>query len=229
MEQLHQGISFSPDFQVLVDEVDLASEDYDNEISEYDRKWEEEQKQKRYIESGVKERYWDKRLEDFVTSTEEQKTQLAKVTKFITDVNNHHSRTMWMCGNAGTGKTLLASLIIRECGGKFVKSYEIQNELEDCRSFKATESKTQLIQRYADYRVLVIDEIAKIDSKAEIEYLFMILNERYERMKSTILITNKSAKELMEYIGKPLYDRFVENCTSLTFNGESYRKNERED
>lgn len=203
-------------------------EDYER-IREIDEK--EERIQSRYEQSGVGERYLTKKLSDFLTETEEQKNGLEKVKKFISDVQNGKQKTLWLNGTVGTGKTLLASLIIRECGGKFVKSYQIQNELEDCRSFKATESKCDLIKRYSTVRpVLVIDEIGKIDTKTEVEYLFQIINERYERKgTSTILITNKTKLELKEYLGKAIFNRFVENCTAIEFIGESYRLKERKE
>lgn len=203
-------------------------EDYEK-IRESDER--EERVQLRYEQSGVGERYFSKRLSDFETKTEEQKNALEKIKMFICDIQKGKQRTLWLNGAVGTGKTLLASLIIRECGGKFVKSYQIQNELEDCRSFKATESKSDLIKRYSTVRpVLVIDEIGKIDTKMEIEYLFQIINERYEHKgTSTILITNKTKVELKEYLGKAIFNRFVENCTAVEFFGESYRIKEREE
>ena len=42
-------------------------------------------------------------------------------------------------------------------------------------------------------------------------------------------ILDMSKEELKVFLGEPVYDRFVVNCTSLTFTGESYRKRERED
>ena len=109
----------------------------------------------------------------------------------------------------------------------FVKSYEIELELDDCKSFKANESKKELLKRYKDYPVLIIDEIGKFESKDEVKYLFMIINERYENKKCTVLISNKSKKELVEYLGKPIFDRFTENCMSIEFNFDSYRINMR--
>lgn len=198
----------------------------DEEVAEYDRKLEEQRKQSNYENSGVGYKYWNKRLADYETVTDEQKRNMEKAKNFIEAVNRGECKTLWMCGKSGTGKTLLASLIIRECGGKFAKSYQIADEIEDSRSFSSKESKSGLIKRYSEYKLLVIDEIGKFENKqgTELEYLFRILNERYEKENSTIIITNKTKGELKEYLGIPLYDRFVENCTSLTFSGESHRK-----
>lgn len=185
--------------------------------------FEEEQKIKNITESGVGKRYLNLKLSDYVCSTPEQERIICEIKNFIADPVN---KTLWFLGNPGTGKTMLAAMICRECwGSHFVKSYQIESELEDCRSFKAKESRVELIKRYADYPLLVIDEIAKFESKEEIKYLFMILNERYENQNSTILITNKSKTVLAEYLGRPIFDRFTENCKSLEFNFNSYRIN----
>lgn len=201
----------------------------DEEIAEYERKIEEQKKQSIYENSGVGSKYFNCRLEDYETTTDEQKENLNKVRNFIKAIQNGENKTLWMCGKSGTGKTMLASLVVRECGGKFAKSYQIADEIEDSRSFSAKENKTALIKRYSEYKLLVIDEIGKFENKQgnELEYLFRILNERYEKENSTIIITNKTKGELKEYLGTPLFDRFVENCTSLDFNGDSYRKNKR--
>ena len=195
-------------------------------------KWHEErQKQERENfyknNSNVGRKFLDKSLKDYVAETDEQKNILTVVRKFITEVNEGKCRTLWLCGSTGTGKTLLGSSICRETMGTFARSYNIQNDIDATKTFKATETKRQVIERYANYRMLVIDEIGRGGS-AEQEYLWQILNERYENELGTVLITNMSKGELKEFLGEPIYDRFVVNCTSLTFSGESYRRKERE-
>lgn len=231
MNENEQTKLILPVLQSLVG-VEIESDDEDvlsdKEIEELKRKADDESKTERLKKSGVGEKYFFKTLNDFDPFTEELASNLSKVKKFINDVNNKKQRTMWLCGKAGTGKTFLSAMVIRECGGHFCKSYEIATELDDCKSFKAKESKSELYKRYSEYDLLVIDEVGKFESKQEVEYLFIILNERYEKNKSTILVTNKSRSELKEYLGVPLFDRFVSTCVSVVFTGESYRIKERE-
>jgi DNA replication protein DnaC len=52
-----------------------------------------------------------------------------------------------------------------------------------------------VIERYANYRLLVIDEVGR-GGADERDYLWQILNERYENEVSTVLITNMSKGEL---------------------------------
>lgn len=224
-ESIHQGL---PVLKIRTEEqFDMSYEQEIEYIKECEKRNERE-KLIRLESSGVGRRYFNIKLEDYDATTDEQKKALKQVKEFINQMNSNKpvSKTLWLCGKAGTGKTLLASLIIRECGGHFAKSYEIEDDIEISKSFSAKENKKQVLEKYYNYRILVIDEIGKFEHKhnTEIEYLFRILNERYERQYSTILITNKTGKELREYIGIPLYDRFLENCTCIEFTGESYRK-----
>ena len=225
--EMRKGIFFS---QETLESME-AAENYEptpeelKKEQENQKKLEEKDKQERLQKSGIGERYYRVTLDSFVCQTQEQNNVLEKVKHFI---NNYQEKTLWMVGKPGTGKTMLAAIICREClHAHYVKSYQIELELDDCKSFKATKSKTEIIKNYSDYPVLVIDEIGKFESKEEIKYLFMIINERYEKNKSTVLISNKSKKELIEYLGQPVYDRFTENCMSIEFDFESYRINMR--
>ena len=201
----------------------------EEEVMAWHKEREEERKENFYKNnSGVGRKFLNKSIKDYVAETDEQKNILAVVTRFIEEVNNDKCRTLWFCGATGTGKTLLGSAICRETMGTFCRSYNIKNDIESTRFFKATETKNGCIKRYADYRLLVIDEIGRGGGTEEREYLWQILNERYENELSTVLITNMSKGELKEYLGEPVYDRFVTNCISLTFTGESYRRKERE-
>lgn len=212
-----------PTFSALTDnEVD------EQRVEEWDRQRKEQDRENYFInKSNVGKKFLDKHLSDYITDTDEKKNILSVVSQFIKDVNDGKCRTLWLCGSTGTGKTLLGSCICRETMGTFARSYNIKDDIDATRTYRATETKRQVIQRYAGYRLLVIDEIGR-GGMDERDYLWQLLNERYENELSTVLITNMSKEELKEYLGGPVYDRFVTNCISLTFTGESFRKRERE-
>ena len=200
----------------------------DNEVEERIRANEKQKREQFYINnSNVGKKFLNKSLKDYKTETDEQKNILEVVSNFIKAINEDKFRTLWLCGSTGTGKTLLGACICRETMGTFKRSYEIKDDIEATKTFKATETKRQVIERYANYHLLVIDEVGRGGSD-EREYLWQILNERYENELSTVLITNFSKGELKNFLGEPVYDRFVTNCTSLTFTGNSFRKQERE-
>lgn len=212
-----------PTFSALTDnEVD------EQRVEEWDRQRKEQDRENYFFnKSNVGKKFLDKHLSDYITDTDEKKNILSVVSQFVKDVNDGKCRTLWFCGSTGTGKTLLGSCICRETMGTFARSYNIKDDIDATKTYRATETKRQVIQRYAGYRLLVIDEIGR-GGMDERDYLWQLLNERYENELSTVLITNMSREELKEYLGGPVYDRFVTNCKSLVFTGASYRKNERE-
>lgn len=215
-----------PMFSILQEGADHFAND--NQVAEWDKKRLENEKENYFInKSNVGKKFLNKSLKDYIAETDEQKNILSVVRHFIDCVNEGKCRTLWLCGNTGTGKTLLGSSICRETMGTFCRSYNIKDDIDASRTFKATETKRMVIERYANYRLLVIDEVGR-GGADERDYLWQVLNERYENEVSTVLISNLSKGELKEFLGETIYDRFVTNCISLTFTGESYRRNERE-
>ena len=193
----------------------------DKEIAEWEKAQEERQKEQFFITtSNVGKRYKDKSLNDFIADTDEKKEILEKVKQYINDVNDGKDRTLWLCGATGTGKTLLGSCICRETGGVYCKTYDIKDDLLENHF-----NRKSVFKKYTNYRSLVIDEVGRVEQ--EKDFMFQLLNERYENEVSTVLITNLSKGELKERLGLPLYDRFVSNCVSLTFKGDSHRITER--
>ena len=202
-----------------------------DKIEQYEKSQAEQkeiEKQDHYKKSGVGERYWNLRIEDFDAYSDELKNNLEQVKRFIADVNSGKCRTLWLCGENGTGKTMLASLIVRECWGKYAEIYCIDDDLKDSLRFNSEETRTKVFNRYKNYKVLVIDEVGRFPSDEEKRNLFHILNDRYANNKSTVIVSNLDKKTLCEYMGKALFDRFLENCTSLVFSDKSYRSKLRE-
>lgn len=79
---------------------------------------------------------------------------------------------------------------------------------------------------YTDKDLLIIDEVGvQFGSESEKIILFEIINERYEQMKPTILISNLSEDELSRYVGERIIDRMREGKGAvINFDWESYRK-----
>lgn len=197
------------------------------EVEERERKEAEQRKQSAYEKSGVGRRYWNLRLEDYVVN-DINRDNYKSVIEYIGDIKKGICRTLWIVGKAGVGKTMLSSLITREVGGVFRRSYELINEARRADGFKSEETKNELIERYVGYKHLVIDEVGKNTGYGEDEewnILWQILNGRYEDLKPTVIVSNLTKKELAEYLGQRLVDRFTENCKSIEFKGESYREN----
>lgn len=130
----------------------------------------------------------------------------------------------YFLGNVGTGKTHLACGIIRECGGLYRLASAIVEELRRAKSFNADKTEAKILDAYGKTSLLIIDEIGRGAVAAEEQYmLYQIINERYNRRKPTVLISNQTKKEFLQYIGIAAADRLTESAQVVELTGKSYR------
>lgn len=207
---------------------DEESQQIENERKEKEKREYEERKFEHFKKSGIGEKYWKYRISDFDAYNDELKTALNTVEEFISDVKKGITRNLWLCGKNGNGKTMLASFIDYELFGTYKESSVIEDEWVMADNFRNEENRTDVRNRYKNYNVLIIDEVARFPSDREKEFLFKILNDRYNSEKSNVIITNMSRQETKQYFGQALAERFLENnCVSIEFTSPSYRDKKR--
>ena len=128
-------------------------------------------------------------------------------------------------GGNGTGKTHLGFASCRyfaEQGkeARFVLAYKFFEDIKE--SFGKGNTK-QVLARYSGYDYLVIDEIDKAyGSQSEFVHLYHLVNERYNFMRPTVLITN--ATDLVEQVGTSVLDRIASDGAIIEMKGENYRQ-----
>lgn len=195
----------------------------DAEVSEWERKQEEERLLENYRKT-VPERYKRESLNSFVADFDEQKNALKEAVDFSVAVKQKEFRTLVFLGSVGTGKTHLACGIIREVGGIYRLSSEIVEELRRAKSFSATETEARILDFYGNVSFLVVDEIARGAAENDEKYmLYQVINERYNRRKPTVLISNQTKNEFLSYIGLAAADRLAESAEVFEFSGKSFR------
>ena len=205
--------------------IDLTqySAERDAEIEEMERKQAEREKIERYKRQSP-QRYWNEKLDTYKAETEAQIKAKTATQDFINAVDCGIFCSLIFIGKVGTGKTHLALSIIRECGGLYRLSSNIVEELRRAKSFTAKESEAEILENYGNARLLVIDEIGRGVAGAEEQYmLYQIINERYNRRKPTILISNQTKKDFLNYIGIAAADRLTESAQVVEFTWQSYR------
>ncbi|TCJ96171.1 DNA replication protein DnaC [Volucribacter psittacicida] len=137
-----------------------------------------------------------------------------------------------LTGKPGTGKSHLACAIANYVIEKYQDDVLMTTALRIMRKVKSTWEKnadlteSEVIEVYVDKDLLIIDEVGvQFGSEAEKIILFEIINERYEQLKPTILISNLLEDELAGYIGERVIDRMREGKGAMiAFDWESYRK-----
>lgn len=145
----------------------------------------------------------------------------------------NRQRNVIFLGKSGTGKTHLATgLGVEACRQgittRFVTGCGLANELLEARQ---GHTLSRLIQRYARYGLLVLDELGYVPfSKEGAELLFQVLAERHER-RSVIITSNLGFADWTQVFGEPtltaaLLDRLTHKAHILTCDWESYRLKE---
>ena len=198
---------------------------YDEEIARKEHEQDLHEKTVLYRKSGVPERYFSETLDTYKITNEMQATAAKAATNFLHAAKCGEFKSLVMLGNAGTGKTHLACAIIREAGGKYRTAPDIVEEMRRAKSFTANDTEAEIIDYYGRVKLLVIDEIGRGIAATDEKYmLYQIINARYNTRKPTVLISNFTKADFLQYIGVAAADRLVESGDIVEMNGESYRK-----
>ncbi len=139
-------------------------------------------------------------------------------------------RNVIFLGRSGAGKTHMATALgIEACRNnfrtRFVTCYGLVNDLIEARQERALQ---RLLQRYARYDLIVLDELGYIPfSKEGSELLFQVLAERHEK-GSVIITANLGFADWTQVFGDPvmtaaLLDRLTHKAHIINCNWESYR------
>lgn len=170
-----------------------------------------------------------KRMEDFEFGFQPSlnKTQLLDLQhlSFIDKQEN-----IILIGSPGVGKSHLAiSIGVSACEQGirtlFINCHELLVRLQNAYDNGTIE---RVLRRYANYELLIIDEIGYLPiQKQEANLLFQLINARYER-NSTIFTTNSSLSGWGDVFKNPtataaILDRLVHHSHIFKITGKSYR------
>lgn len=193
------------------------------EVELYELSMEKKARERGY-RAQAPERYWGEGLGTFRADTEERRNALEKAREFVHDVMGGRFRTLLLLGSVGTGKTHLACGIIRECGGIYALSPTLTERFRRARSFTASETEGRILDDCGHARLLVVDEIGRgLSEDEERHALYRIINERYNRRKPMVLVSNHKKKDFLRYIGAAATDRLAESALAVEFSGKSFR------
>ena len=133
-------------------------------------------------------------------------------------------------GNPGSGKTHVLSAIAQELirSGRRVYFRDCGLMVQDLLAAKRDLRLSRFFKGLSRYEVLVLDDLGYVQqSREEMEVLFSLLSERYER--GSVMLSSNLAFSGWETIFKDAMmtaaaiDRLVHHCVILELNVPSYR------
>lgn len=130
-------------------------------------------------------------------------------------------RNLFFAGTAGIGKGHLAAAIaihfIREMNWH-VAWVECAKLFRDYHRAYADDSNESMTDRLGTVSLLVLDEICLRDLPADgEEILFAILDRRHKEGRPTIMLGNKPAKAIREWLGERIVDRLRSGGVSFCY------------
>lgn len=171
-------------------------------------------------------RYADATFENYMLYSDERVA--ARQRHVISCLRSGNSLVMY--GKNGTGKTRLAYSFLREriLAGKrckYILAPALFDEIKNTYDKESYDTSMSLIDRYARYDHLVIDELDKtFGTKAEFIGLYRIINARYDDLKPTVIMTNADEDTVIDIVGRSCYERLIEYPgTAVLMDWKSFR------
>jgi DNA replication protein DnaC len=189
--------------------------------------------QRKIGDAGIPERFRDRRLATYVAKLPKQQHALDFAKAYAADFDEicKTGRSALFIGLPGTGKTHLAvgiGLEVMELGRTvlFTTVMRAVRRVKDTWGRGSRESESEAITALVFPDLLILDEVGvQFGSDTEKLLLFDILNERYERRRPTILMSNLPIDEVSAYLGARVFDRLREDGGEfISFTWESHRK-----
>ena len=163
-------------------------------------------------------RFKDSTFNNYVCSNEKQQ----KVIEYLKT-----GKSAVIFGNNGTGKTHLAYAaclhqVQQGKEAKYILAFDFFNSIR--KSFNGGDPE-KIVNRYSKCDYLVIDEVDKTQgSPTEFVYFYSLINNRYNEMLPTVLITNADNSTMENVIGKSALDRVAGDGKLIELTGENYRQ-----
>lgn len=203
--------------------------EFERAAAERSRIW-----QNKLGEACIPERFHNRTLGCYKASNVGQKNALEFAQTYADRFEEAQKagRSAIFCGKPGTGKTHLAVGIGLHAMalGKLVLFTTVQRavrRVKDSWRKDSAESETDVIEMLVQPDLLILDEIGvQFGSDFEKNLMFDILNERYEKSRPSLLLSNLTAPEVKAFLGERVYDRLREDGGKcIPFDWTSHRVN----
>jgi DNA replication protein DnaC len=184
--------------------------------------------------SNVPLKYASITIAQYKVRTKEEEKILQKIGKYQDELISNYltGKNLLLMGNYGTAKSFFMSALCNYCirekilNVKYINIVDLVNEVNSTYEEGSLKTKEQVINRYASYDFLFLDDIDKKEnpSDATKEIMYNIINTRYDNILPTVISSNNSLEALdINYYGEAVISRLGEKSEKVYFNSENER------
>jgi len=186
--------------------------------------------------AAIPVRFIGRSFDNYRADTPGQRAALTAAREFVENFERHArtGESLLMLGNAGTGKSHLASAILQaimpaHCG-LYATAADVIEMVRETWRRDSERSQGRVLHMLATVPLLVIDEVGvQYGTESEQNTLFQIIDRRYRDRRPLILMANLQSSELQQLLGDRVFDRLREVSKVLKFDWDSYRVQARRD
>lgn len=191
---------------------------------------ERQQEELRYIERLKIAGIQDKELYNYTFENAENDKYIEKAKKYCENwkaiYENNNGLLLW--GDVGTGKTFVAGCIanylLQHRVSVLVTS--LSKIINNLQGFTIAD-KNEYLDSLNKFKLLILDDLgAERQSDFALEQVFNVIDSRYKNGQPIIITTNLTLTEIKNPTDtkyKRIYDRILEMCVPLKFEGISKR------
>ena len=142
----------------------------------------------------------------------------------ILDFTNNNEGGLFIHGTVGTGKTHVAAAICRNLEHYVgTTAPKLMLKLKDSFNNEHV-NETEIIKNYGSYPMLVLDDLGvEKSSEYVIQSLYLIIDQRYRDMRSTVITSNLSLTELAQKLDDRIASRIAGMCKIIKLEGKDRR------
>lgn len=168
----------------------------------------------------------DRNLTDCRFAGAAETPEIAKCRRYVANWETMYAGNngLLLWGDTGNGKTFAAACIANDLIDRGIPAMITSFP----RILNAGWDKREIAEQMQYYPLLVIDDLgAERHSEYALETVYMVIDERYKAKKPLIVTTNLTLDEIckpknMDY--QRIYDRILEMCLPVVFQGKSMRR-----
>lgn len=197
-----------------------------------------------YAQSNIRQRLMEEnfdtfRLDLYSTETDRRlgisprknmENILSCCRDFIKNFDQTHENLLF-CGNTGVGKTFLSNCIARELLDSahtviYLTAFQLVDIMESNTFGRDADdlADEDMFDYIFDCDLLIIDDLGtELNNSFITSQLFLCINERLLRRKSTIISTNLSLEKLQREYSERIFSRIISNYRILAIFGDDIR------